>query len=176
VDGPRRPAGALRRPPRDGEPRGGTPGHVRRIVDSEVATVGWLVSGFVFDDDGRVLLIEQPWADGWLAPGGVPEPGEPLSGALVREGREETGVEIAPTRPHAIDEHVVESERTGETVGWTTVRFGAVAETTALDPGVGVEDETITDVGWFDGLPPTVANRGWTERVYHRCLEATVTR
>ncbi len=140
------------------------------ITDSEVATAGWLVLAFVFDDAGRVLLIDQPWADGWLAPGGVPESGESLAEAAVREVREETGVEIAPDRPRALDEHTLENERTGETDGWTAVCFEAVAETTALDTDPGLEDETITDAGWFDHLPENAHNREWTEPVYRRCL------
>jgi len=34
------------------------PAAFEAATESEVATVGWLVPGFVFDD--RVLLIEQP--------------------------------------------------------------------------------------------------------------------
>jgi len=152
------------------------PAAFSEAVASEVATVGWLVLGFAFDETGRVLLIEQPWADGWLAPGGVPEPEESLAEAVVREVREETGVEITPTRPHALDEHTLENERTGDTAGWTTVCFGAVAETTSLDTDPGLEDETITDVGWFDGLPETVANPDWTEPICRRCRSETALR
>lgn len=143
------------------------------IADSEVATVGWLVLAFVFDDAGRVLLVDQPWADGWLVPGGVPEPGESLAEAAAREVREETGVEIAPDRPRALDEHTVENERTGDTDGWTAVCFEAVAETTALDDDLGLEDEAITDAGWFEHLPAETHNREWTEPVYRRCFGET---
>lgn len=59
------------------------------------------VGGFVFDADGRVLLIErgQPPSEGlWSIPGGKLEPGETLSHAVARELREETGlvVEVGP--------------------------------------------------------------------------------
>jgi 8-oxo-dGTP diphosphatase len=141
------------------------------VSASEVTDIGWLVLGFVFDAEGRLLLIDQPWADGWLAPGGVPEPGESLAEAVVREVREETGIEVTPERPHAVDEYTFEHERTGETGGWTTVCFAGHAETTTVDSDPGLADETITDVEWFDGLPEAVHNREWTETVYRRCLD-----
>lgn len=144
------------------------------VAASEVTDVGWLVLGFVFDADGRLLLIEQPWADGWLAPGGVPRPEESLAEAVAREVREETGIEVTPERPHAVDEYTFEHDRTGVTDGWTTVCFAARAETTTVDSDPGLADETITDVAWFDDLPEAVHNREWTETVYRRCLDGAV--
>lgn len=141
------------------------------VAASEVADVGWLVLGYVFDDAGRLLLIDQPWADGWLVPGGVPRPGESLAEALVREIDEETGVEVTPRRPYALDEHTIEHERTDETTGWRTVCFAATAESTAIDGELGLADEEISDAKWFDGLPENVHNPDWTEPVYRRCLD-----
>jgi ADP-ribose pyrophosphatase YjhB (NUDIX family) len=49
--------------------------------------------------EGRVLLIrrgKQPLYGRWVVPGGTVELGEPLTEALVREMREETGVEVEP--------------------------------------------------------------------------------
>ncbi|OGO48509.1 MAG: hypothetical protein A2W37_03570 [Chloroflexi bacterium RBG_16_63_12] len=46
----------------------------------------------------EVLLVHQQGADdaapSWALPGGVVEPEEPLTGALLREVREETGLEV----------------------------------------------------------------------------------
>jgi mutator protein MutT len=53
--------------------------------------------GAVIVDDGRVLLIKrgQPPLQGrWSLPGGVVELGETLQEALVREVREETGLDV----------------------------------------------------------------------------------
>ena len=55
------------------------------------------VGAFVFDRDGRVLLVErgQPPGDGlWTVPGGRLEPGETLVQAVAREVREETGLVV----------------------------------------------------------------------------------
>jgi 8-oxo-dGTP diphosphatase len=49
--------------------------------------------------DGRVLLIrrgKEPLYGRWLVPGGTVELGESLEQALVREMREETGLEVEP--------------------------------------------------------------------------------
>ena len=55
------------------------------------------VGAFVFDRDGRVLLVErgQPPGEGlWTVPGGRLEPGETLAQAVAREVREETGLVV----------------------------------------------------------------------------------
>lgn len=147
------------------------PSEFAEAAESEPGRVGWVVLGLVFDGDGRVLWIQQPWADGWLFPGGVPKPGESLAAAAVREVREETGVEARAVRPHAVDDLTFVDEESGATAGWTTAFFEAVAEDPALDRDPGVDDETITDVAWFDGLPGDVYNADLTERVFQRCLD-----
>lgn len=55
--------------------------------------------GGVVVRDGRVLLIrrgKEPLYGRWVVPGGTVELGEPLEQALVREMREETGMEVEP--------------------------------------------------------------------------------
>jgi mutator protein MutT len=55
--------------------------------------------GGVVVRDGRVLLIrrgKEPLHGRWLVPGGTVELGETLEEALVREMREETGLEVEP--------------------------------------------------------------------------------
>jgi 8-oxo-dGTP diphosphatase len=55
------------------------------------------VAAIVFDADGRVLAIERgkpPGVGLWSLPGGKQEPGETLKQAVVREVREETGLEV----------------------------------------------------------------------------------
>lgn len=56
------------------------------------------VMGVVYDSQSRVLLVRQS-ADGlWSTPGGVLEPDETPATAVVREVREETGLETTIVR------------------------------------------------------------------------------
>lgn len=58
-------------------------------------TVG--VGAFVFDRDGRVLLVlrgKEPSKGLWAVPGGTLEPGETLAQGVAREVREETGIVV----------------------------------------------------------------------------------
>ena len=50
------------------------------------------VAGLVSNDNGEILLIKSP-RRGWEYPGGMVEPGETFQEALVREIKEETGVD-----------------------------------------------------------------------------------
>jgi ADP-ribose pyrophosphatase YjhB (NUDIX family) len=55
------------------------------------------VGGLAYDDEGRLLLVRRANAPGqgqWSVPGGRVEPGEDDAAALVREMREETGLDV----------------------------------------------------------------------------------
>jgi ADP-ribose pyrophosphatase YjhB (NUDIX family) len=53
-------------------------------------------SAIVTDEDGRILLHRRRDNDMWALPGGVMEIGESLGECVVREVREETGLEVEP--------------------------------------------------------------------------------
>jgi ADP-ribose pyrophosphatase YjhB (NUDIX family) len=88
------------------------------------------VTGIVIED-GRLLLLNQDapnTARSWSLPGGKLEDGETLAGALVREMKEETGLDVEPGRLLYVCDHLpgdgthvvhmtFETHRTGGTVG-----------------------------------------------------------
>jgi hypothetical protein len=87
--------------------RGRLPGQYRllslRVVgqldDSRPAGIAWPVSvkGVCVRDDGRVLLCRNHRGT-WELPGGRPQIGELFPGAVNREIREETGLDVAVER------------------------------------------------------------------------------
>ena len=111
-------------------------------------------------------MIQNP--DGaWYTPGGTRQPGETLRECLVREVREEAGVEIVPDRPHVVTESV---HRCGEeTLSFTVVTYTARPETTRLPPDdqLGLADESIVTADWFVELPEEIL---WADRL-HDVLE-----
>jgi 8-oxo-dGTP diphosphatase len=57
------------------------------------------VGGLTYDDEGRLLVVQranEPGRGLWSVPGGRVEAGEDDAAALVREMREETGLEVVP--------------------------------------------------------------------------------
>ena len=72
--------------------------HIRRLraaVGSELLVLP-SVSGIIFDDKGRILLVRQVESGVWTTPGGSVDPYETPSDAVVREVWEETGLYTAP--------------------------------------------------------------------------------
>lgn len=68
--------------------------------------------GTVVRDDGAVLLLrrqKEPYAGMWAMPGGKIEPGEHPDAAIVREFREETGLETEVERFCGILSEIYES-------------------------------------------------------------------
>jgi ADP-ribose pyrophosphatase YjhB (NUDIX family) len=109
------------------------------------------VTGVVIEED-RILLLNQDTDTGrsWSLPGGKVEEGEPLATALVREMREETGLDVEPGRLLYVCDHLpgngthvvhltFEARRTGGTVG-------AVTEGADIRPIRGVEFVKLADL------------------------------
>jgi 8-oxo-dGTP diphosphatase len=112
------------------------------------------VGAVVRDDAGRLLLIRrghEPSRGLWSLPGGRVEPGETLEQAVVREVREETGLDV----------------RAGAVVGSVLIPAGAVVydvtdfACTPVDPsaepffGDDADDVRWVDVAALDDLPCT---------------------
>jgi ADP-ribose pyrophosphatase YjhB (NUDIX family) len=125
------------------------------------------VTGVVIED-GRILLLNQDADEGraWSLPGGKLEDGETLAGALVREMKEETGLDVVPGRLLYVCDHLAadvvhltfEARRTGGTIGGiaagadTTVIRGVEFVPLAKLPGLGFSDRfAALAMGGFPG-------------------------
>ena len=74
--------------------------HVRRIREAIGPELIILpsVSGIVFDEQGRILLVRHREGGLWSVPGGAVEPEELPADGLVREVWEESGLYVKPVR------------------------------------------------------------------------------
>lgn len=73
------------------------------------------VRGVVTDEQGRVLLVEHTYLKGWHLPGGGVDSGETAESAIIRELREEAGVEVEG-RPRLLSIHSAEKLFKGDHV------------------------------------------------------------
>jgi len=74
--------------------------HVRRLraaLGSELLVLP-SVTGIVYDERDRILLVQQSAGGIWSAPGGSVDPNETPANAVVREVWEETGLYVDPVR------------------------------------------------------------------------------
>ncbi|GLZ78128.1 putative MutT/NUDIX-like protein [Actinorhabdospora filicis] len=112
------------------------------------------VAVFVRDERDRVLLIRRSDNGRWSLPGGGQELGESIRGAMVREAREETGLDVEVTGlvgVYSDPGHVV-AFRDGEVRQEFVIVGRAVAVGGELAP-----DDDATEAAWFtpaelDGL------------------------
>ena len=125
--------------------------------DSGYATPKVDVRGAIFDDQERVLLMQEKSDGRWSLPGGWADPGEAPSVAVTREILEETGYRSAAVKLIACWDREVQGNPPPLPVHVYKLFFlcrrdGAVQPPAAL--------ETL-DVGWFglDGLPPLSLGR-----------------
>lgn len=74
-----------------------------------------VAAGLILQADGRLLLgqrpPDKPWPGWWELPGGKLEPGETPHAALVRELREEIGIDVTQAAPWFVMEHEYPSTR-----------------------------------------------------------------
>ena len=122
------------------------------------------VGAFVFDDADRVLLVQRgrPPGEGlWTVPGGRVELGESLADAVVREVREETGLDV---RCGALVEVVERVTRAGDDLYHyvildylADVTGGALAAADDVRAARFVTDDEAAGLPLTGGLLPVLA-------------------
>jgi len=131
--------------------------------DSGYATPKVDVRGALFDDEQRVLLMQEKTDGRWSLPGGWADPGDSPSSAVTREILEETGYHAAAVKLIACWDREIQQNPPPLPVHVYKLFFLCRAEGTQQPPAAL---ETL-DVGWFamDELPPLSLGR-----VNHRQL------
>jgi 8-oxo-dGTP diphosphatase len=111
--------------------------------------------GALIEVDGRVLLVREEGR--WLLPGGEVEADETHDEALVRELREETGIDIVPGERLAIVRNILRHGDDGLSFRFAIHR--ATTDSTALGDDPGLPDEEIEAVRWVEALPENTLDR-----------------
>jgi 8-oxo-dGTP diphosphatase len=113
---------------------------------------GSVVTAIIRRDDALLMVRQQGMDDDeatWFVPGGRVEPGELLHEALVREVREETGLEIdAPAHLGWISQHALDHPTWGGV--WTAFGFEVAdpgGEPAAQDPDRIVSQAAFVPLG-----------------------------
>lgn len=126
------------------------------------------VGALIFEDD-RVLLVErgrEPLKGQWSLPGGAVETGERLEDAVVREVREETGLEVAPTQVAVIFERIIH-----DADGQSEYHYVLVDFLCGLRGGALCAGDDSNSAAWFpmndlDGLRMTEGTLAVIRRVH----------
>ncbi|WP_131764638.1 NUDIX domain-containing protein [Candidatus Protofrankia californiensis] len=98
----------------------------------------------------RVLLIRRDDCGHWAIPGGMVDPGETAPAALIRELREETGVDLHDVEPVVLTRTYVDDPRNTDWA-WITSTVALFQVPTPVDVAAGSD---ALDARWwpFDGI------------------------
>ena len=120
----------------------------------------WLVgvTAYIEDGDGRILLGRRADNGNWALISGINEPGEEPADTVIREAREEAGVDVVPTTLVSVkaDDRMVTYVNGDQTQYLDVLFICRLADGGASEPCVN-DDESLA-VGWFspDDLPEPI--------------------
>ncbi|MFL5384595.1 MAG: NUDIX domain-containing protein [Longimicrobiaceae bacterium] len=106
------------------------------------------VAALIRDGEGRILLQRRADDGRWNLPAGAIDPGESPDQAVVREVREETGLEVRPVRVAGVfggPDGFRHRYPNGDEVEFTAIVFECAVAGGSLDSG----DEETAELGWF---------------------------
>ena len=106
------------------------------------------VAALIRDGEGRILLQRRADDGRWNLPAGAIDPGESPDQAVVREVREETGLEVRPVRVAGVfggPDGFHHRYPNGDEVEFTAIVFECAVVGGSLD----ADDEETAELGWF---------------------------
>jgi len=113
----------------------------RRYPDRPILGVGALIFR-----RGKILLVQrgkEPLKGFWSLPGGVLEAGETLHEGVIREVREETGLEVKPTRVLEVFERIMR-----DASGACEYHYVLIDYICRITGGTLGADDDASDVAW----------------------------
>lgn len=128
--------------------------------------------GAIVLDHGQILMVKRdrdPARGQWSLPGGRVELGESLHEAIVREVREETGIEIEVDGLCGITERIIRDDDGDIEYHYVIIDFYAKARSQDIKPGDDAADARWVEVGGLKDLSLTagllefLADRGILE-------------
>jgi ADP-ribose pyrophosphatase YjhB (NUDIX family) len=142
------------------------------LVDEWMKSTGLGVAGYVTpkiavgavvgDDEGRILLVQRADSGVWLYPTGWADVGYSPAEVVVKEVKEETGIDCEPLRLIAVLD--------GLRMGFTRIPlYSLVFHCKALGGELDAHPLECADVGWFaeDELPtPTTGYERWGPQAF----------
>lgn len=103
------------------------------------------VGPFILNDRDELLLFTSPkWKNEWIVPGGHVEPGETLENAVIRETKEEIGVDIEIIEQFNIGQSFVSPPEFKRNAHFLFIDFVA-----RLKSGKFVFNDEISDCKWW---------------------------
>ncbi len=126
----------------------------RQVGHALLPLVG--VTAVVRDADGRVLLGLRSDTRDWALPSGIVEPGEEPAEAVVREVREETGLDVVPEHLTSVSTTDVVAYANGDRSVYLDLTF--LCRVTGGEPGVGDDENLEVAFVALDELPPLRAS------------------
>ncbi len=107
-----------------------------------------IVAALLVDVDGRALLVRKRGTRRFMQPGGKPEAGESAEDALVRELKEELGLQVAPGYLRRVGRFSALAANEADTVVDAEI-FDAPVVTTAVAVAAEIEE-----LLWIDPADP----------------------
>lgn len=132
------------------------------------------VTAVVFNDANEVLLIRSADSHQWELIGGAADPGEQFADAVIREVKEETGLDVIPERIVMVDTPPLITYPNGDVVQY----MGCIFACKRVKGELQAQEGEVLEVRFFplDQLPPlSDRDRRWLEITLENKLQTYFT-